>query len=111
MAKDISKPIKTGWTDIVLVCGKCQRKMKGGFGPNGKQDLDKALSRALRPERKTEPTVGIVETRCLDVCPRGGVTVACSRDPGTMTVVMAGTPVERVIERLGLQAPLAATGS
>lgn len=102
MAKDISKPIRTGWRDIVFVCGKCQRKLKGGFGPNGGQDFEKALSRALWPEKKAVRTVGIVETRCLDVCPRGGVTVARAGDPGELLVIAAGTPMETVIRRLDL---------
>ncbi len=102
MVKDISKPIKTGWDEIVLVCGKCERKAKRGFGPEGKQDFGKALSRALRGDRKARPKTGIIETRCLDICPRGAVTVACSRSPGQLLVVARGTAMDLVIERLGL---------
>ena len=102
MVKDISKPIRTGWDDIVLVCGKCERKAKRGFGPDGKHDFGKALSRALRGDRKGKPKTGIVETRCLDICPRGAVTIACSRAPGQLLVVARGTAMGLVIERLGL---------
>ncbi|TDP48135.1 hypothetical protein [Zavarzinia compransoris] len=104
MVKDISKPIKTGWEDFVLVCGKCERKAKRGFGPDGKQDFAKALSRALGGDCKAKPKTGIVETRCFDVCPRGAVTIACSRAPEQLLVVARGTPMDMVIERLGIGA-------
>lgn len=99
MAKDMKKPVETGWQDIVLVCAKCERKLKGGFGASGKKDLSKVLARWLDEAGRR---VGVVETLCLDVCPRGGVTAALASRPGRLTVIPEDTPPEAAATLLGL---------
>lgn len=102
MAKDTGKALITGWDDVILVCAKCERKLKGGFGASSKKDLSKVLARAL-DERGAK--VGVVETLCLDVCPRGGVTTLLASRPGRFSVVQAATPVEDALAELGLGRP------
>ncbi|PWR21399.1 hypothetical protein [Zavarzinia aquatilis] len=99
MAKDTGKALNTGWDDIVLVCAKCERKLKGGFGPSGKKDLSKVLARALDEQGAR---IGVVETLCLDVCPRGGVTALLASRPGRFSVIREGTPVEDALAALDL---------
>ena len=31
--------VRARWSRAVLVCGKCSRKLDGGFGPDGDQPL------------------------------------------------------------------------
>lgn len=102
MAKDVKKPPRTGWDDIILVCAKCERKLKGGYGPAGKKDLSKVLSRALDDGGAR---IGVVETLCLDVCPRGGVTTVLASRPGQFTVIPAETPIDEIMNTLGLDLP------
>ena len=39
--------VRARWSRAVLVCGKCSRKLDGGFGPDGDQPLTKALRKRL----------------------------------------------------------------
>ncbi len=95
--------VRADWTDAVLVCRKCTRKLDGGFGPEGTTKLAKLLRKELNGKAKgRKARVGVVEVGCLDVCPKQAVTVVRAAMPGEWAVVPAGTPVRRVIEHLGL---------
>lgn len=94
--------LRSDWSDAVLVCGKCSKKLGGGFGSKGEASLAKALRKALKLGKGRKAAVGIVETRCLGVCPKGAVTVARA---GEWLVVPEGTSVGRVALELGLAGP------
>ncbi|KAB7647576.1 hypothetical protein [Polymorphobacter fuscus] len=111
------KPIKsvpTPAVGLVAICGKCGKKLGGGFGPGGGTSLGKALAAALRLPKPKRARLRIVETKCLKLCPKGAVAVVGSANPGQILVVPAGTPVAAVIRRLELAhdiaAPLAQPG-
>jgi hypothetical protein len=42
---------RTAWKTIILLCGKCARKMDGGYGPKGKESLRRALRSELATKR------------------------------------------------------------
>ena len=54
--------------EILLACGKCQRKLHKGEDAAGLGRLKKTLKRA-------RPRWFVIKTPCLDVCPKDGVTV------------------------------------
>lgn len=88
-----------GWRHVALVCGKCSRKLDGGFGPDGDERLAKLLrNRAGKGKRAL---AGVVETKCLKLCPKGAVAVVDGARPGEWLVVPAGEPVDAVAARLG----------
>jgi hypothetical protein len=87
---------------VVAICGKCGKKLGGGFGPGGKQPLGKALAKALHLPKPKLARVRLVETKCLKLCPKGAVAVIDSRNPGSILVIPARTPVRDVAETLGL---------
>jgi hypothetical protein len=94
------KLAKGGRGTIVLVCGKCSKKVGGGFGKKGRTPLAKAL-RALDgfgKGRKSE--VQVTETKCLGLCPKGAVTVVDPRDPLKWLVVEPGEDMAEVATRL-----------
>lgn len=99
--------IPARWDDGAIVCGKCTKKVGGGFGPKGKTPLAKALRRELGVKKGRKARIGIVESRCLGLCPRRGVTVVHATRPRDWLVVAPETPVAEVIEALGLGAPAA----
>ena len=78
----------TAWTDIILVCRKCSKKLNGGFGPNGDDTLPRVLKQGLRATGRRGARV--IETKCLGLCPKGAVTVLPTRTPGTMLAVPKG---------------------
>ena len=78
----------TPHTEILLGCRKCGKKLDGGFGPANRDTLARALKRELRQAGRR--TVRIVETKCLNLCPKGAVTVVAARTPGQMLSVPRG---------------------
>lgn len=70
--------------EAVFACAKCQRKMKKGKGPKPLRKLRKWFRKmsAKHPERSD---VCVIDIPCVDLCPKGGVTVFSARQ-------LAGTP-------------------
>jgi predicted metal-binding protein len=98
------KTTKTKWRDVVLVCKKCQKKLDGGFGPDGDKTLKKALKKYLRPGdgkgRKGE--LAVIQTGCFDICPRNAVVAINATNPKALLIVPAGADLFEVKARLGL---------
>ena len=97
----MARTIEARWKTAVLVCGKCSRKVGGGFGPGGDKRLAKALRKRIGGKgRKAE--VGIVETPCLKLCPKNAVVALNTARPNEWLLVKPGTPIDEVADRLGL---------
>ena len=92
--------VRARWDGAVLVCGKCQKKLDGGFGRKGRQTLAKALREEPGFGKGRKAEVGVVETRCLGVCPRGAVTLVDTRVPGRWRLVREGEDVSALAARL-----------
>ncbi len=88
--------VRAGWTGAVLVCGKCSKKLDGGFGRKGGLSLAKALRAEPGFGKGRKAEVGVVETRCLGICPKDAVTIVDSRAPGRWRIVAAGADVEEL---------------
>ncbi|WP_207388319.1 hypothetical protein [Lichenihabitans psoromatis] len=113
-ASNESKPIKSvdsAWTDVVLVCRKCSKKLDGGFGPKQKQAFGTALSEALsaaqqdvggRKQKARRRRTGVVEVECLDLCPKGAVVALRAGAPGDWLVIPRGTSMMDSMRQLGL---------
>lgn len=94
--------VATPATRLIAICGKCGRKLGGGFDSDGKRPLAKALRRRVPGANGKRAVLRIVETKCLDICPKGAVVVLDSADPGVTMIVPAGMPVADVAVELGL---------
>jgi predicted metal-binding protein len=93
--------VRANWSKTVLVCGKCSKKLGGGFG----EKRDTSLVRLLRKfggGKKRKSAFGVIETKCLGICPKGAVVTVDAAHPGRWQLIEAGTPEDRVVERLGL---------
>lgn len=86
----------------MLICAKCSKKLGGGFGPKGKAPLAKALRKHLKLKKGRKAGAGIVEVRCLGVCPKGAVTVVNGADSRNWLLVPAGTDLDEVAQALQL---------
>ncbi|WP_343046930.1 (2Fe-2S) ferredoxin domain-containing protein [Sphingomonas chungangi] len=93
--------MRSNWSATILVCGKCSKKLGGGFGEKGRTPLAKAL-RKLAGGKKRKADFGVIETRCLGVCPKGAVTVIDAAHPGKWMLVEEGAPIDELAARLGL---------
>ena len=99
------RTVTTRSARLLAICGKCGKKLGGGFGKGGKTSLVKTLRRDLVAAKGKRAAVRIVETRCLGVCPRQAVAMIDGRVPGAVLIVARGTDVGTVAGRLEL--PLA----
>ncbi len=93
--------VRAQWTATLLVCGKCSKKLDGGFGDKRDTSLVKLL-RGLGGGKKRKAAFGLIETKCLGICPKGAVVTVDAAHPGRWQLIEAGTPEDEVIERLGL---------
>jgi predicted metal-binding protein len=94
--------VRSNWSNAVLVCAKCSKKLDGGFGPKGKAPLAKALRKHLGLKKGRKAAGGIVEVKCLGVCPRGAVTVVNGAAAREWLLVPEGADLDAVAEELGL---------
>ena len=94
--------IRSNWSNAVLVCAKCSKKLDGGFGPKGKTPLAKALRKHLGLKKGRKSAAGIVEVKCLGVCPRGAVTVVNGAQSRDWLLVPEGADLDAVAGELGL---------
>lgn len=94
------KRVRSDWQGAVLVCGKCSKKLDGGFGKKGRTPLSKLLRKILGVGKGRKAALGITETRCLGICPRDAVVLVDGRRPGEWLVVPRGADVVELAARL-----------
>ncbi len=94
--------VRSNWANAVLVCAKCSKRIDGGFGPKGKQPLGKALRKHLHLKKGRKAAAGIVDVKCLGVCPRGAVTVVNGTASREWLLVPAGADLGAVADELQL---------
>ena len=88
------------WQGSVLVCGKCSKKLDGGFGENGRMSLGKLLRQALGVKKGRKADRGVVEIKCLGVCPKNAVVMIDSSRPDRWMLVPAGAEADEVLATL-----------
>ena len=104
MSKRIGRAaVPANWATAVLVCGKCSKKLGGGFGEKGQTALAKALRRRTTGKGR-KAAFGVIETGCLKLCPKGAVVAIDTRRPGEWQLVRPGEDMDAVAERLGVAA-------
>ena len=91
--------LSTGWTDLVLICRKCSKKLDGGFGEDGGEPLRRAMREALR-RRGMRGRIGLVEVGCLGVCPKSAVTVAHAGKTDDFFIVPKHFSADALLDRL-----------
>jgi predicted metal-binding protein len=84
---------------LILVCKKCQRKLKHA----GKKTGVAKLSKALKKRAKRDPDglkLHVIEVPCLKLCPKGGVTVCTQRQlgRGECSIIRTGADLDALVE-------------
>jgi len=109
--------VSSRWQAVALICRKCSRRLKGGFGESGEQHLAKALRKHLAQgdgqAKGRKARLGVVEVGCLDICPKRGVVMIRSTALDEWLIIPAGMPLIEVEALLTVQLPAqraAATG-
>ena len=93
------------WSDVVFVCRKCARK-------SGRKKFAKELKADLKRGGHGK-TVRVVETDCLDPCPKRRLTIASRADlaVGRVTVVPPDIEIEAVTRHITVDAEAHSQGS
>ncbi len=81
------------------MCGKCSRKLGGGFGKKGKHDLLDVLKDATKAAGQRR-VMRVMEVECLGLCPKRAVSAVSSVRPDEVLVVPAGAEGAAVLARL-----------
>jgi predicted metal-binding protein len=96
---DLIRARPTPWKTVILLCGKCARKMDNGYGPNGKATLRTVLREAFH-ENGHRRDVRIIETRCLGICPKKAVTALNASRPENILTIPKGTAATEAMVQL-----------
>lgn len=96
------KTVRSDWSRAILVCAKCTKKCGGGFGRGGKQRLVKAMRAWCGTGKGRKSPMGIIEVKCLGVCPKNAVVVVNGCDSDVWTIVPRGTDMDEVAAAVGL---------
>ena len=94
--------VPSEWQKTILICGKCSKKVGGGFGPKGNTPLVKALKAITNGRKGRKADAGVIETKCLKLCPKHRVVVIDAADPRLWHLIEPGTPIDQVAKRLDI---------
>jgi hypothetical protein len=94
----------TPWNTVILLCGKCARKMKGGYGFKGKETLRTALRTELKA-KGYKRGVRVIETRCIGICPKNALTALNASRPDRILTIPKGTGADEALAHLVEAAP------
>lgn len=92
--RSISRP----WREVVLVCRKCIKRAKGGFGPDGRGKLRRLLRKALKDAGRKD--VRVIPIDCLGICPKHAITVLRGSRPGEVLLVGTGANPAELVGKL-----------
>ncbi len=80
---------------LLLACRKCQKKLKHSGRKNELSKLKKALKKRAKHDEDA-PRLYVIEVSCLNLCPKGGITVCTQRQlgRGECSVVRSATDLD-----------------
>jgi hypothetical protein len=96
---DLIRTRPTPWNTVILLCGKCSRKMDGGYGSKGKDTLRTVLRDALRVKGHRRD-VRIIETRCMGISPKEAVTALNISQSDRILTIPKGTATHQAMAQL-----------
>lgn len=94
--------VNAEWQAALLVCGKCSRRMGGGFGAKGKTSLAKSLRKLGNGRKGRRASLGVVETGCLKICPKNAAVAINGANPHHWRIIPRGTAARDAAHILGL---------
>lgn len=105
MEAGLGRGLASRWQGAVLVCSKCSKKLDGGFGAKGRTSLAKALRKRFGLKKGRKAPFGVIEVKCLGVCPRGAVTLVDTAHPDVWRLVPVRADLDALGHDLGLDQP------
>jgi predicted metal-binding protein len=102
VTEEVVRSYRAPWKgQLVLVCRKCQKKLKHSGKKNGIAKLGKGLKKRARHD-EDGLKLHVIEVPCLKLCPKGGVTVCTQRQlgRGECSIVRTAADVDVLLNRL-----------
>ena len=100
MEAGVIRVLASRWQGSVLVCGKCSKKLAGGFGDKRRTPLAKLLRAAFGLKKGRKADRGVVEVKCLGVCPKNAVVMIDAAQPDRWLLIPAGADVGEIVTTL-----------
>lgn len=94
--------ISAEWEAAILVCARCSRRAKGGFGKKGRTSLAKLLRGRGNGRKGRKADLGVIEMPCQKICPRKGVLAIDAARPKDWIVIPCGAGRDEAAGWLGL---------
>jgi hypothetical protein len=83
---------------LILACRKCQKKLKGDMNLHSLAKLRRAIKE--RNRRHPELQLHILNTPCMDLCPKSGVTICDPREfPGRLFILRSENDIDELYFR------------
>ena len=98
----------TPWNTVILLCGKCARKLKGGYGRKSKETLHAVLQTELKT-MGDKREFRVIETRCMGICPKKAVTALNASVPTRILTIPQGTEAAEALAQLRTTVAVPAT--
>ena len=95
--------LSASWDAAILVCAKCTKRAKGGFGKGGRTPLAKLLRARGNGRKGRKADLGVIEIKCQKICPRHAVLAINAARPKDWLIVPNGADEDEIAERLGLE--------
>ncbi|MEO0499966.1 MAG: (2Fe-2S) ferredoxin domain-containing protein [Pseudomonadota bacterium] len=99
----VTRAVRSNWSGAVLICAKCSKKVGRCFGPKRDQSLMKALRGHVGTGKGRKSRLGIVEVKCLGVCPKGEIVVVNGCASDTWHLIPRRMAMDEVAATLGLE--------
>jgi predicted metal-binding protein len=97
----VKQDVRANWQGVLLACSKCSRKLNGGFGPDGRRSLARALRDASGGGRKRKAALGVIEVKCLGICPKRAAVLIDAAHPERWHLVQPGRDAGELLAELG----------
>jgi hypothetical protein len=101
----VSRSYRAPWKgQLVLACRKCQKKLKHSSKKNGAANIKKALKKRARGD-KDGLSLHVISVPCLNLCPKGGVTVCTQQQIGNneCSIVRTGADLDALFAQCKAQ--------
>jgi hypothetical protein len=94
MAKDLKRYPAPWEGQLILTCRKCQKKLKHDQNLRALAKLKKTVKRYNKEH--PDQQLHVINVPCMDLCPKGAVTVCTARDSSRLSALRLEEDLERL---------------
>ncbi len=96
------RKVAAHWDAAILICAKCTRRARGGFGKDRRTSLARLLRKRSNGGKGRKADLGVIEIKCQKICPKAGVLAINAARPKDWLIVPIDADGDEVARMLGL---------